>query len=93
MITFNELGYYFGELDLIFREFRNHTFMAETDCELLSISKKDFTKNFFHEFKEVGAEIYDNAIKRNVRAEKTYQEAKKYCESLQLPNINRNRVI
>ena len=60
--------------------------MAETDCELFSISKKNFTKIFFHEFKEVGIEIYDNSLKRKVRAEKTYQEAKSYCERSLLQN-------
>ena len=73
-------GYYFGEVDLLFGETRKHSYMAKTDCELLSLSKKNFTKIFFHDFREIGAEIYNNALKRRVRAQKTYKEALQYCQ-------------
>ncbi len=75
------LGYYFGEVDLLFGETRKHSYMAKTDCELLSLSKKNFTKIFFQDFKEIGAEIYNNALKRRVRAQKTYKEALQYCQN------------
>ena len=32
-------GYYFGEVELLFEEIRKYTYMAETDCDLLCISK------------------------------------------------------
>ena len=54
--------------------------MAEEDCELLCITKKNFTKIFFHEFREIGGEIYNNALRRRVRALKTYKEAFAYCQ-------------
>lgn len=74
-------GYYFGEVDLLFSETRRHSYMAETECELLSISKKNFTKIFFYEFREIGGEIYNTALKRRVRNHKAYKEALAYCKS------------
>lgn len=41
--------------------------MADDDCELLSLHKKHFTKIFFNEFREIGSEIYKNALKRRIR--------------------------
>ena len=35
-------GYYFGEVELLFEEIRKYTYMAETDCYLISISKEHF---------------------------------------------------
>lgn len=76
-----EEGYYFGEVDLLFSETRRHSYMAEGECELLCISKKNFTKIFFNEFREIGSEIYNNAIKRRVRNHKAYKEALEYCQT------------
>lgn len=75
------LGYYFGEVDLLFGETRKHNYRACTDCEVLSLSKKNFTKLFFQDFREVGAEIYNNALKRRVRALKKYKEAFEKCQA------------
>lgn len=72
-------GYYFGEVDLLFGETRKFTYMACSDLELLSLSKKAFNKIFFNEFREIGSEIYKNAIKRRIRSNKTYKEAIEYC--------------
>ena len=74
-------GYYFGEVDLLFSETRRHSYMADTECELLSISKKNFTKIFFYEFREIGSEIYNNALKRRVRNHKAYKDALSYCQT------------
>ena len=74
-------GYYFGEVDLLFSETRRHSYMAETECELMSISRKNFTKIFFYEFREIGSEIYNNALKRRVRNHKAYKEALAYCKA------------
>ena len=75
------IGYYFGEVDLLFGETRKHCYRARTDCELLSLTKKNFTKLFFQDFREVGAEIYNNALKRRVRALKKHKEAFEKCQS------------
>jgi len=75
-----EKGYFFGEIDLLFGETRKHSYRAQTDCELLSINKKAFTKIFFEEFSDIGAEIYDNALKRRARQNISYKEAYAYCE-------------
>lgn len=64
----------------MFGETRKHSYRAETDCELLSINKKAFTKIFFEEFSDIGAEIYDNALKRRARQNTSYKEAYAYCE-------------
>jgi CRP-like cAMP-binding protein len=75
-----EKGYFFGEIDLLFGETRKHSYRAETDCELLSINKKEFTKIFFEEFSDIGGEIYDNALKRRARQNTSYKEAYAYCQ-------------
>ena len=73
-------GYYFGEVDLLFGETRKYTYIAGTDLELLALSKKDFNKIFFYEFREIGSEIYKNAIKRRIRAKKIQKDALEYCQ-------------
>lgn len=75
------IGYYFGEVDLLFGETRKHSYQAKSECELLTLSKKNFTKVFFQDFPDVGAEIYNNALKRRVRAHKTYKEALAQCQN------------
>ena len=74
-------GYYFGEVDLLFGETRRHSYMADTECELLCMTKKNFTKIFFYEFREIGDEIYNNALKRRVRNHKAYKESLDYCQA------------
>ena len=54
--------------------------MAEDDCYLLSFHKKHFTKIFFYEFREIGSEIYKNALKRRQRSQQDYKEAINYIE-------------
>jgi len=44
------------------------------------LHKKHFTKIFFNEFREIGSEIYKNALKRRIRANKVYKEAVEFCE-------------
>lgn len=73
-------GYYFGEVDLLFGDTRKYTYMASTDLELLALKKKDFNKIFFYEFREIGSELYKNAIKRRIRSHKTYKEAIEFCQ-------------
>lgn len=74
-------------MDLLFGETRKTTVMSNNDLELLSINKKHFTKVFFHEFREIGSEIYKNALKRKLRAAKIHKEAVEYCKR---ENINQN---
>lgn len=76
-----EQGYYFGEVDLLFGETRKHSYQSKSECELLTLSKKNFTKVFFQDFPDVGAEIYNNALKRRVRAHKTYKDALDQCKN------------
>lgn len=76
-----EQGYFFGEIDLLFGETRKYTFQAKTECELLALNKKNFTQLFFQDFRDVGAEIYNNALKRRIRAQKTHKEALTQCQS------------
>lgn len=78
---FVEQGYFFGEIDLLFGETRKYTFQAKTECELLALDKKNFTLLFFQDFRDVGAEIYNNALKRRIRAQKTHKEALTQCQS------------
>jgi len=75
-----EKGYYFGEVDLLLGETRKFTFRASEETELLALSKKDFTKIFIQEFKDIGAEIYHNALRRRVKYLKTQKEAIEYCK-------------
>ena len=75
-----EPGYYFGEVDLLFGETHKYTHLAHSDVELLVLSKKDFNIIFFHEFREIGSELYKNALKRKVRYDKRYKEALEYCK-------------
>lgn len=65
---------------MLFGETRKATVMSNNDLELLSINKKHFTKVFFHEFREIGSEIYKNALKRKLRAAKIHKEAIEYCK-------------
>jgi hyperpolarization activated cyclic nucleotide-gated potassium channel 1 len=74
-------GYYFGEVDLLFGETRKFSIMSENDCELLTLRKKEFFKIFFHEFRDIGSEIYNHALKRKLRALKAYREAENFCET------------
>ncbi len=75
-----EHGYYFGEVDLLFGETHKYTHLAHTDVELLALSKKDFTMVFFQEFREIGSELYKNALKRKARYDKRYKEAVEFCK-------------
>lgn len=47
----------------------------------MSISKKQFSKIFFHEFISIGSELYKNALKRRVRGNKLYREALEFCQT------------
>lgn len=73
-------GYHFGEVDLLFGDTRKYTYMASTDVELLALSKKDFTKIFFSEFRDIGCEIFTNAHKRRLRSAKYHKEAIEFCQ-------------
>ena len=53
-ILYIRSGEYFGEEDLMFGETHMYTYKAETDCELLLLDKKFFTKIFFNEFRDIG---------------------------------------
>lgn len=75
------IGYFFGEIDILFGETRKHSYRAQTDCTLLGMTKKNFSKIFFQEFQEIGAEVYNNALKRRVRQLKSYKEALAYCRA------------
>ena len=66
---------------MIFDEPRKYSAMTETDCELLWMPKTSFTKIFFHEFKDIGSEIYNNALKRRLRNRTAYKEALAYCQA------------
>lgn len=54
--------------------------MAETDCELLSMTKQDFHKVFFKEFKEIGFELHRNAKQKQIQMKDQYEKAKCYCQ-------------
>ena len=75
-----EKGYYFGEVDILFGDTRKYTYVAITDLELLALSKKAFNKIFFFEFRDIGSEIYKNALKRKNRSIKVYKDALEYCK-------------
>jgi CRP-like cAMP-binding protein len=64
-------GYYFGEVDLLFGEVRKFTYICDDDVELLSLSKRDFTKVFFQDFPTIGSLIYKNALKRKISSIKS----------------------
>ena len=51
-------GYYFGEIELLFEEIRKYSYMAETDCVLLTITKQNFQRIFF----DAGPSLEDNYI-------------------------------
>ena len=55
--------------------------MAETDCELLSMTKQDFHKVFFKEFKEIGSELHRNAKQKRIQMKEQYEKAKNYCHN------------
>ena len=75
-------GYYFGELDLLFYgEIRKYSAKALTDCELLVLNKKHFKNVFFVEFRDIGEQIFKNALKRRIRTKKIYKEAVEHCEN------------
>lgn len=62
--------------------------MANEELDLLSLNKKHFTKIFFNEFREIGSEIYKNALKRKLRIAKIYKEAVEYCKKENIGAIN-----
>lgn len=74
-------GYYFGEVDILFGDTRKYTYIADEDTELLSLAKKNFQKVFFQEFRDVGNQMYANAVKRRQRTAKTQKEAVDFCKS------------
>lgn len=75
-------GYYFGEVDILFGGTRKFSFISQTDCELLWISKKNFTKIFINEFSSIGHEIYRNALRRRVNTFQAFREAVDHCKNL-----------
>jgi len=66
-------------VDLLFGDTRKTTVMSNGDVEILALNKKNFTRIFFHEFKEIGSEIFKNALKRKLRSMKIQKEALEYC--------------
>jgi len=74
-------------VDLLFGETRKVTIMANNDLELLALNKKHFTKIFFNEFREIGSEIYKNALKRKFRSAVTYKEALDFCKKENLHSL------
>ena len=84
VIFFNisNLGYFFGELDLLFyNEIRKYTFMATKDSELLVLSKKQFKNVFLIDFRDIGMEFIRNAYLRKHRTRKTYKDAIEFCKT------------
>jgi hypothetical protein len=67
-------------VDLLFYESRQFSYKAETNLELLAISKNDFNKVFFIEFRDIGGELYRNALRRRERLLAASEDAVKYCE-------------
>ena len=55
-----------------------HSVLTDSYVELLSLSKKCFYSIFFHQFREFGSELYQNALKRRIRMEEIYQRAKNF---------------
>jgi hypothetical protein len=41
--------------------------MADEDCQLLCLSKENFSKVFFEEFRDIGKVLFNNTIKRRNR--------------------------
>ncbi len=85
-IKINE-GYFFGEVDLLFYgEIRQYTARAIKDCEFYVLNKKDFKKIFLVDFRDIGAEMYDNGHERKVRTRRIYKEAVQACKQHENPN-------
>ncbi len=59
-------GSIFGEVDILFfNERRKYTFTAVTPLELMVLSKKDFKRIFWLDFREVGHEVFREAQKKS----------------------------
>lgn len=75
-------GYFFGEVDLLFYgEIRRYTAIAKRNCVFYVLNKKNFKSVFLMEFKELGTEIYENALERKIRTRKVYKEAVNLCKT------------
>jgi CRP-like cAMP-binding protein len=73
-------GYYFGEIELLFEEIRKYSYMAETDCILLTITKQNFQRIFFDEFRDIGNQLYHDAFRRKLRTHNVFLTALSFCK-------------
>ncbi len=56
----------------MFGETHMYTYKAETECELLLLDKKYFTKIFFNEFRDIGTYLYKKAAYKRECMAKIY---------------------
>jgi hypothetical protein len=71
-----------NQVDILFGGTRKFSYVSITDCELLWVSKKNFTKIFINEFTSVGHEIYRNALRRRVHTFQAFREAVFHCKKI-----------
>lgn len=58
------VGYMFGEADIVFNRERRDTYIAEVETYLMKFDRKTFMK-IMHDFPEIKAEIHDIAKNRD----------------------------
>ncbi|CAD8153584.1 unnamed protein product [Paramecium octaurelia] len=78
-----EVGQYFGEIELIKETQRKYTAIAQKQCELLSLSKSNFYKIFFSEFREIGEEVHEDARRKKRDYEDKFTKTKAYLQGLE----------
>ncbi|CAD8051397.1 unnamed protein product [Paramecium primaurelia] len=78
-----DVGQYFGEIELIKETQRKYTAIAQNQCELLSLSKSNFYKIFFTEFREIGEELHENARRKKRDYEEQFTKTKAFYQGLE----------
>lgn len=87
-MTVNKGGY-FGEVELIHGTSRYFTFLANADCELLSLEKKHFMKIFFKDFRNIGLMIKEEAESKLVKQRNVYNTV---CEIINTAEEERKKL-
>lgn len=65
-----------GDMDILLNnEKRRYCFMTKKGAELLTLSKKEFKKLIYVEYREIGAKVYQGAMKKSKTYKSHYKTA------------------
>ena len=78
----------FGETDILFNgEKRKYSFITSKGADLLALSKNEFKKIVFYDFRTIGKEIFKKADKKNIILSHNHSESIKNFKKFRLNKV------